>query len=68
MKVRRGHVNWIYFLNKVGNEEMFRYFFRLIQKLRKGKSMSSNRAAYNTLKHFYSTTTIAELYEKVHYE
>ena len=65
MKVRRKYINWVYWLNKVGNDEMFRYFFGLIEKLRKGKSMSSRRAAYCTLKHFYSSTTVADLVVKL---
>lgn len=65
MKVRRKRVNWIYYLHKVGNDEMFDRFFELIEKYRHGKHISSNRAAYYVLKSWYSTTTIDELYEKI---
>lgn len=65
MQYKRNRVNWFYVLSKLDDPEMFSYFFRLVRKIRKGKTMSANRAAYNTLKHFYSTTTIAELCYKV---
>ena len=57
----RRRVDWVFVLNKHGNESMWKYFVVLLSKLHKGKHISSNRAAYSTLKHFYSTTTIAEL-------
>ena len=57
----RRRVDWLSVLNKNGTEEMWIYFVRLLSRLHKGKHISSNRAAYSTLKHYYSTTTIAEL-------
>ena len=63
----RKRVNWVNILHKLDKKELTDYFFILISKKHKGKSISSNRAAYSTLKHFYSTTTIAELCEKLRY-
>lgn len=63
-KVKRKRVNWVNLLHKVGTEEMINYFFCHLKRLHRGKFISSNRAAYNTLKHYYSTTTIGELLEK----
>lgn len=65
MKVRRSRNNWVNVLYQVGNEEMFRYFFDLQRRLHRGKMISPNRAAYNTLKHYYSTTTIGNLVLKI---
>lgn len=67
-KVKRQRVNWINILSKQDPDEMNRYFFKLMSRLHKsikGRTMSCNRAAYCTLKHFYSTTTIKELLSKV---
>ena len=62
---KRKRVNWVKVLHQLDQKECFDYFFLLISKKHRGKSISSNRAAYSTLKHFYSTTTIAELCEKL---
>lgn len=68
-KVKRKRINWICVLKKVGTQEMFSYFVGLQCRFKKHKHCSSalspNRCAYATLKHFYSTTTIGELLEKV---
>ena len=61
----RRRVDWLFVLNKNGTDEMFLYFFYLLSKLHGGKHISSNRAAYSTLKHYYSTTTISELCRKL---
>ena len=61
----RRRVKWVNVLAKLDNSDMYDYFFSLISKLRKGKTMSCNRAAYYTLKHFYSTTTIDALCGKL---
>lgn len=62
---KRRRVNWVNILHQLDSKEITDYFFRLISKKHCGKSISSNRAAYSTLKHFYSTTTIAELCGKL---
>ena len=65
MKVRRVRVNWVKVLNSLDQKELNDYFFHKLSILHRGKFLSSNRVAYSTLKHFYSTTTIAELREKL---
>ena len=64
-KVRRKRVNWLHELINLGNSELEREFILRLSKLRRGKSMSARRCAYYTLKKYYSTTTIAELLEKL---
>lgn len=67
-KVRRKKINWFNELNKLDNPEYFKYFFKLLHRwrpTRRSTSLSFNRCAYNTLKHFYSTTTIDELKRKL---
>ena len=61
----RRHVDWFQILNEINNPVMMDRFFVLFRKLRKGKSMSERRCAYNVLKDYYSTTTIDELCEKL---
>ena len=61
----RKRVDWFDLLQKVGTSDMMEQFFSISRKLRKGKSMSKNRCAYNVLKSYYSTTTIDELCEKL---
>lgn len=65
MKLKRNSVNWLKVLSQLNNVEYEKYFFALCRKLHKGKPISANRAAYATLKHFYSTTTIKELVMKI---
>ena len=64
-KVKRFRYNWVKILGELDDPEMNKYFFRKLSILHHGKFISSNRAAYSTLKHFYSTTTIAELVSKI---
>lgn len=64
-KVKRVRNNWVKILGELDDPEMNKYFFHKLSILHRGKFISSNRAAYSTLKHFYSTTTIAELLEKI---
>lgn len=67
-KVRRRKINWFNVLNKIDNPDYFKYFFKLLHRwrpTRRSTSLSFNRCAYNTLKHFYSTTTAVELVEKL---
>lgn len=61
----RRRVDWYQIMCDLDNQEVYQLFFPLFCKLRKGKSMSKNRCAYNALKNYYSTTTIAELCEKL---
>lgn len=65
IKVRREKVNWFKVLIDQHNIVFDEYFFNLIGKLHRGKRISNQRAAYSTLKHFYSTTTIADLKRKL---
>ena len=64
-KSSRKRVDWLVVLAQVLDEEKRNYFNDLFSRDYDGKRMSINRCAYNTLKHFYSTTTIDELCEKV---
>ena len=61
----RRRVKWTKILFDLENEELNREFFSLYSKLRRGKCMSANRCAYYVLKNYYSTTTIAQLCEKL---
>lgn len=61
----RQRVNWVKILHKLDRKDLTDHFFILISKKHKGKSISSNRAAYATLKKYYSTTTIADLVKKL---
>lgn len=61
----RGKYNWLNIMNKINHNEIFALYFANLRSLRRGKSMSANRCAYYALKSYYSTTTIAELVEKV---
>ena len=65
MKVKRNSVNWLKVLSQLNNVECEKYFFVLCRKLHKGKPISANRAAYATLKHYYSTTTIQDVVRKI---
>lgn len=68
-KVKRRYVNWWKILNELDNSEYFSYFGKLVSSchpgIKRGRHISMNRAAYNTLKHFYSTTTVDELCRKL---
>ena len=61
----RCRFSWYRYLMDHGTLIQIDYFFHLLKKLRKGKTMSQNRCAYYTLRHFHSTTTIAELVDKL---
>lgn len=64
-KVKRIRVNWLKVLSQLDNRVYEEYYFSLLRKLHRGRNISSNRCAYATLKHFYSTTTINELVRKI---
>ena len=70
-KVRKKRVNWFLILQKVWDEDMKNHYFKLLTKhrpnRRRSDHLSQNRCAYNTLKHYYSTTTTKELLEKICY-
>lgn len=61
----RKRIDWFKTLMEMNDSNLNQKFFYLFSKLRKGKSMSSNRCAYYVLKNYYSTTTIDQLVEKV---
>lgn len=65
VKVKRKRVNWIKVLTDLNDEAMLSYYFKISSKLHKGRSVSFNRAAYSTIRHFYSTTTIDQTMEKL---
>lgn len=65
VKVKRRKVNWLKVLFDLQDQSMTDYCHVLFKKLRHGKSMSLNRCAYNTIRHFYSTTTIDETVRKL---
>lgn len=65
-KVRRKRVNWLHELINLGNPELERQFILRLGKLRRGKTMSARRCAFYTLKKYYSTTTIDDLWSKLY--
>ena len=69
VKVKRDRINWVNVLHAQDSNVMLDYYFKLISKKhpfsRRGGSISCNRAAYNTLRHFYSTTTVKELAKRL---
>lgn len=64
-KVKRRKINWIKVLTDLNNDTMYKHCMDLFSKLRKGKSMSLNRCAYYTLRHFYSTNSIEDTVRKL---
>ena len=56
VKVRRKHVQWRDLMLDLNNPEMEADYWKFKQD---HKKMSANRVAYNILKRYYSTTTIA---------
>lgn len=65
LKVKRKRVDWVHVLNDLDNEAMLSHFYMLVSSLHHGRSISMNRCAYNTIRHFYSTTTIEDTLEKL---
>lgn len=61
----RGKYNWIQIIHQLNNKGIENTYFALLQKTKRGKSMSANRCAYYALKSWYSTTTIVELVRKL---
>lgn len=64
-KVRRKRVNWHRELLKLKDADLEHEFCVLSGKLHHGHSFSAKRCAYYVLKKHYTTTTIAELCEKL---
>lgn len=65
-KVGRKHVDWLAELHRLNKVELYDDFFKRWRRLYRGKSLSQRRCAYYTLKNYYHTTTIAELYDKIY--
>lgn len=69
VKVKRKCVYWFDVLVKLNNPEMNNYFheltLRFYNRKRCASHLSYNRIAYYTLKHYYSTTTVDELCQKL---
>ena len=65
IKVKRKRVNWWRVVMESNDKELIEYFFKLQKRLYHGRSLGKQRCAYNALRSYYSTTTIAELVEKL---
>lgn len=68
-KVKRKRVDWFSVLVFLNNPDMNDYFheltLRFYDRKRCAPHLSYNRIAYYTLKHYYSTTTVDELCQKL---
>ena len=63
-KVKRKRINWVRVLLLHQDPQLERQFICRLSVLHRGKSFSTRRCAYYTLKNYYHTTTIDELKEK----
>lgn len=64
-KVSRKYVDWLQIMFDLNRYELNSYCRDLFNRKKSGKHLSLRRCAYYTLKHYYSTTTIGELCEKL---
>lgn len=65
VKVKRRSINWWKVLQSQEDPQLFKHFVKLQGRLYRGRPLSFKRCAYYALKSYYSTTTTAELAEKL---
>lgn len=65
VKVKRKRVDWWKIVITSNDPDLIDHYFKLQSSLYCGRPLSKRRCAYNALRSYYSTTTIAELMEKL---